>query len=178
MRTADYIQITISIIMRLSFVFLIKQVYLNKKEVEYSNFVTTLKYYDDIKEDRQDMWKLIKKTVGENQATKDEVNDKQNTLSYLMIRTEQKEPLFAIEHGLLEQEIRSLNLLNELCRIAKKERKTLLLLTHSSDISYYQKRKDDLLNLYAKEKNNRKFSKPTFDYLDKFDVSDYFDTEI
>ncbi len=168
MGVSDYVQISISLITLLSLVFLIIQIYFNKKEIEYSNFVTTLKYYDKLVEQSQEKWKLIKDVVHKNPKTKSEIPDRQDTLSYLIIRLSQKESFYAVEEELLDQEIRSLNFLNELCKVAKNERKSLLTLTYSSDISYYQNRKDDLLSLYNEEKHKRKYSKPIFEYIDKF----------
>ena len=172
--TNKTIQSGIFVIMFFSLLFLTIQTSYIKKEINYSNFVTTLKYYDTLTEKRHETWSLITKTVRDNPKIASEIHDKQNSLSYLLLRSEQSEPLYAIETELLEYEIKSVNLLNELCKNAKKEKKTLLKLTYASDISYYKNKKDDLIKLYEQENVNRKYSKPIFDNLEHFDVGDYF----
>lgn len=156
---------------------LISQVNQNKEQIEYANFIDTLKYYDLLKQDRINNWVKIKGVVTSNPKTSWEIGDKQDSISYLMLRVNQNEPLYAIEHGHLEMEIKSLNLLNELSKMAYDNNRLsiLLKLTHSSEIFYYQNRLDDLLYLYENEKVYRPFSKPRYDTLKDFIVNDFFE---
>ena len=155
------------------------QVYQDKEQSEYTNFIDTLKYYDSLREERVENWNKVKEVVTSNPKTAWEIPDKQDSLTYLKIRADQDEPLYTIEHGILEREIKSLNLLNELCRMAKSNKKidVLLKLVYSSEISYYQNRLQDLLYLYEKEKQYRRFSKPKYEIITTFKISDVFDEE-
>lgn len=89
----------------------------------------------------------------------------------------QEEPLYAIEHGLLEDETRSLNLLNELCKYVLKDEQMALVLKvlYSSEISYYQNRHKELLLIRDSEKQLGLFSVPRYSHLQKFRVGDYFE---
>lgn len=149
----------------------------NRKERAFSIFVRLVDYYSKVVTERKHKWKLIKEKVRLNPKTRKEVGDKTSTLDYLLTRTKQKEPLYAIEHGLLEDEIRSLSLLNELCRYALRDKQMALILkiSYSSEISYYQNRLEDLLLIRKREKQLRLFSVPHYSHLLKFTISDYFE---
>jgi len=163
-----------------AFVALIWQVLLSRKERAFSVFLRLLDFYGNIMTERREKWKTIKKVVKANPKISEEVGDKTSTLDYLMKRIEQKEPLYPIEHGLLEDEIRSLNLLNELCKYAfKDEEKALILrVSYSSEISYYQNRLKDILLVRDKEKRFVLLSIPRYSHLEKFPVGDYFGSQI
>ena len=104
------------------------QVYQDKEQSEYTNFIDTLKYYDSLKEERIENWVKVKEVVSPNQKISWEIPDKQDSLTYLKTRVNQDEPLYAIEWAILEKEIKSLNLLNELCRMAIDNEKINVLL--------------------------------------------------
>ena len=149
----------------------------NLKERKYQSFLTLLNNYQAMVSERKDYWKTIKEEIRKNPKIADEIHDKQNSVSYLLIRLGQTEPMYAIEHGLLDREIRSLNFLNELCRIALEDKRStqILLLTDSHEISYYQNRLEDLIKLYESQRTVRLFPKPRYDWLSKFNMKDYFE---
>ena len=84
--------------------------------------------------------------------------------------------MYAIEHTLLDRELRSLNFLDKLCEKSQKNDRALqvLLLTDAHEISYYQNRLKDLLDLYESQKEIRSFPKPRFKSLIECDISNYF----
>lgn len=155
----------------------IYQVIQDRKEMAYSNFINTLQYYDLLAAEHNEIWKKIKKGVSKNPKTKHEVHDKQDSLGYLLLRMDQSEPMYSIEHGLLEVAIRSLNLLNALCEKSNENEnmRQLLYLTNAKDIAYYQIRLQDLLVLYKSQRKIRLFPKPKYEALQKAEVGDYFD---
>ena len=146
------------------------------RERKYQSFLTLLDKYQEIVSERKNNWKTIKEEIRKNPKIADEIHDKQNSLSYLLVRLGQTEPMYAIEHGLLDREIRSLNFLNELCSIALEDKRAtqILLLTDSHEISYYQNRLEDLIKLYKSQRTVRLFPKPRYDWLSKFNMKDYF----
>ena len=148
----------------------------SRRERTFSIFFRMLDYYSKIMTERRRKWKVIEEKVKANPKISREIGDKTNTLDYLLTRIQQKEPLYAIEHGLLESEIRSLNLLNEMCRYALKDEQMALILrvTYSSEISFYQNRHEDILLIRDREKRLRIFSIPRYDHVLKFQVDDYF----
>lgn len=152
------------------------QIKKNRHSIEFETFNILLEKYHKIVQDRREQWKRIKDKLRENPKTAQEVHDRQNTLDYLELRKNQSEPLFAIEHGLLEREILSLNFLNELCLIASENPrcKRILILSESSEISYYKSHKDRLLGLFKNERLERKLPKPQFNFIDSFDVKELF----
>jgi len=148
----------------------------SRKERAFSVFLRLVDYYSKIMAKRRHRWKLIKKTVTSSPKISGEIGDKTSTLDYLLTRVQQTEPLYAVEHGLLEDEIRSLNLLNELCKYAFRDEQMELILKvlYSSEISFYQNRLKDLLSIRDNEKQGRPFSIPRYSHLQKFQVHDYF----
>lgn len=146
------------------------------KERKYQSFLTILNNYQTIVSERKNYWKIVKEEIRKNPKTAHEIHDKQNSLSYLLIRMNQKEPMYAIEHGILDRELRSLNFLDELCKTAIDDQRLteILLLTDSHEISYYQNRLQDLIKLYESQCKMRLFPKPRYRWLSKIDVSDYF----
>jgi len=157
----------------------IAEVRSSRKAREYESFLTLLQNYQRIVEERKRKWIKIKDALKGNPKVSQEIHDKQNSLSYLLIRLGQSEPMFAIEHGLLDKELRSLNFLDKLCELALKNDRALeiLLLTDAQEVSYYQNRLKDLLNLYESQRNIRLFPKPHYNSLNKTDISDFFGQE-
>jgi len=149
----------------------------SRRERAFSIFLRLLDCYREIMSERKNKWNLIKEKVKANPKTSEEIGDKTSSLDYLLIRMRQKDPLYAIEHGLLEDEIRSLNLVNELCKSALKDEQRALVLKalYSSEISYYQNRYEDLLLIRDSQKQLRLFSVPHYSHLQKFQVGDYFE---
>ena len=149
----------------------------SRRERAFSIFLRLLDCYREILNERRHKWKLIKEKVRAKPKISEEIGDKTSSLDYLLTRARQEEPLYAIEHGLLEDEIRSLNLLNELCKYALKDEQMALVLKVlcSSEISYYQNRYKELLSIRDTEKQLRLFSVPRYSHLQKFRVGDYFE---
>lgn len=152
------------------------QIKSNRKERSFSIFLRLLDFYNHIMTERRQKWKTIKEKVKDNPKISIEIGDKTSSIDYLLIRIQQNEPLYAIEHGLFEDEIKSLNLLNELCKYAvKDEQKALILkVSYSSEISYYLNRLNDISLIWDKERQLRLFSIPRYRYLKQFQVGDYF----
>ena len=148
----------------------------NRKEGEYQSFLTLLENYQKTVDERKDQWKKVKKAVRDNPKIAHEIDDNQNSISYLILRLEQAEPMYAIEHGILGHEIRSLNYLDKLCEIALENNRALqvLLLTDTHEISYYQNRLKDILRLYESQSKLRLFPMPSYNSLKKCDVSKVF----
>lgn len=144
---------------------------------EFEAFTRLLDLYERVAERRQNRWRTIKDALRQNPKTAAEVHDRQDTLSYLELRANQAEPFFAVEHGLLEDEIQSLNLLNELCRSAlEHERCRRVLATATADeISYYQNKLPILVRLYEREKVQRLFSRPQHAAIEQVDIGGRFD---
>jgi len=157
----------------------ITQVRSDRAEREYRSFLMLLENYRRVVEERRKHWKTIREALKENRKVSHEVHEKQNSLSYLLIRINQEEPLYAVEHSLLEREISSLNFLDTLCEIALNNERALkvLILTDSPEISYYQNRLKDLLRIYESQKNIRMFPKPRYVFMQKMNVSDHFGFE-
>ena len=148
----------------------------NRKERAFGTFLRLLDYYGNLLAERRRNWGIIKEKVRTNPKISQEIGDKTSSLDYLLTRVQQAEPFYAIEHGLLEDEIRSLNILNELCKIALKHEQMSLILKvcYSSDISFYQNRLKDILSILDKERQLRLFSIPRYSYLQKLQIVDYF----
>ena len=123
----------------IALIVLIIEILKNTESKQFESFTNLLSIYDGIVEKRRDRYKTIKEVVSKNPKTADEMHDKQNSLSYLILRLEQKEAFYAIEHELLDLEIRSLCYLNELCRMARRNRrsKRILFLKESNELTYY-----------------------------------------
>ena len=144
-----------------------------------SDFIAFTKYqeaYDKISKKRIDTFQMIKKEVRSNPKTKHEIPDKSDTFYYLNIRVKQKEPLYAIEQGLIEEEVHALNILNELCKYALKDENKLSMvkILYSNDISFYQNNLKELQNfrdLCAKE---RLMPKLMHAHLTKIKIRDNF----
>ena len=180
---SEIIQITANISTTLALVValvvFIAEIRSSRKTREYESFLTLLENYQQIVEERKNQWRKIKKALKNNTKVSNEIHDKQNSLSYLLIRLGQSEPMYAIEHGLLDRELRSLNFLDKLCELALKNCRAfeILLLTDAHEISYYQNRLKDLLKLYESQRSIRLFPKPRYNSLDKTDISGFFGQE-
>lgn len=148
----------------------------NRKERAFGTFLRLLDFYGNIMAERRRVWGIIKEKVSANPKISKEIEDKTGSVDYLLIRVRQEEPFKAIEHGLLENEIRSLNILNELCKIALKHEQmaSILKVCYSSEISFYQNRLKDILPILDKERELRIFSIPHYSYLQKLRILDYF----
>lgn len=129
-----------------------------------------------ISEKRRNTWLKIKEKTLSNPKTKHEIPDKSNSFDYLNLRIKQQEPLYAIEQQLIEEEIRTINILNEICKYALKDTKKLTMtkILYSSEISFYQSHIDDLLRFIKHCLNERLFPKPKYGSIKKVKIDDYF----
>lgn len=148
-------------------------------EREYQSFLKMHQQYEKIVEKRAAQWSKVRAAVRENPKTANEIPDKQNSVDYLLLRMSQAEPMYAIEHGIIESELKSLNFLDKLCELAlaNDRAREILYLTDSHEISWYQNRLEDLLKLRESQKNIRLFTKPRYSSILKYDTSDYFGRE-
>ena len=149
----------------------------NRREREFAIFLRFVDAYEQVSQKRRTQWSKVKDVLQSNPALKHEIGDRTSSLDYLRTRAEQAEPMYAIEHGILEYEIRSLNILNELCRYAEKDPRKIALVNalFASEISYYRNKLDDLLTLREHESEQRLFSIPRCDALVRFSVGGFFD---
>ncbi len=156
------------------------EIRLNREAREFQSFMTLLNNYDKIREKRQAKWKKIKNVLSKNKKTASEVHDTQNTINYLMLRIHQPERLYAIEYELVSNELQSLNLLNELSRISLMNERamSILQLSVSDEITFYQKNKSKILTLYATVKRTGRLFKPKYHYLNKIDTGEWFDQAV
>lgn len=170
--------IATSITLIVAIVVFICELISRRRERKFSIFLRLLDCYNQIMTERRHKWKVIKKKIQTNKKTSKEIGDKTSTIDYLLTRVRQKEPLYAIEHGLLEDEIKSLNILNELCEYASKDEQMRLVLNvlYSSEVSYYQNRHKDILLILDREKKLRLFTIPRYEHLCKFKICNYFDS--
>lgn len=177
MTLADIANIATSIGIIVAVFGLAYQFFQFRQSSEFESFAVLLHEYRRIVDERRGRWNLIRAELQKNPKTAHEVHDRQNTLDYLALRSMQSEPFVPVEHELLEREVVSLNLLDELCRLAvKNERcRLLLVLTEASEISYYQSHKDQLLQIVERERRERKFPKPHFEAIGKICVHSWFD---
>jgi len=173
----DIANISTSVALIIAIVALIVEIRSGRKARAYESFLALLENYQQIVEERKEKWRKIRDALKDNLKHSHEVHDKQNSLDYLLIRQQQSEPMYAIEHGLLDNELRSLNFLDKLCELALSNSRAfeILLLTDSHEISYYQNRLKDLLKLYESQRNARLFPKPRHSSLVKIDLKDHFE---
>ena len=149
----------------------------SRREREYQVFFRYVDAYERLETRRLDNWRKLKDAIQSNPNTKEEIGDKTNSIEYLMLRARQAEPMYAIEHNVLELEIQSLNLLNEMCRYALRDsdRLSLLKAMFAKEISFYQHSLPQILQLREQEKAQRLFSIPKYESLQKCDIGDVFD---
>lgn len=152
----------------------------NLRENRKTNeFVILSKYqeaYSKISEKRRDTWKKIKEKVLSNPNTKNEIPDKSNSFEYIKLRIKQSENLYAIEHQLIEEEIESLSILNEICQYALKDVRKLNLvkIMYSKDISFYQNHINDLLDFRNHCSQERLLPIPKYNAIIQIKVDDYY----
>lgn len=177
-------QFVISIILSglallVSLAVLIREVRNTREAREFESFLVSLRHYQQLVLDRKKKWATIRNTLKDNPKASREIHDRQDSLSYLLIRLTQSEPMYAIEHGLLDNELKSLNFLDKLCEVASRNARalSLLLLTDANEISYYQNRLADLLKLHESQQSTRQFPIPHFDSLKSCDISGFFGQE-
>jgi hypothetical protein len=165
-----------SLAVLLAVIVFICEIRANRRERDYAVFLRFVDAYEDTVEKRKAQWKKLQEAVQSDPKIQHEIDDRTSSLDYLRLRVEQAEPLYAIEHGQIEYEIRSLNLLNEICRYAARDsqKKALTNALFASEISYYQNRLNDLLFLRQQERGERLFSIPRYAALVKHSVKDAF----
>ncbi len=147
-----------------------------RQERELTIFFRYLDHYSELLDRRRTRWREIREVLSKNEKTKDEITGRTSSLDYLVLRAGQTEPFYPAEHEVLDGEIRSLNVLNELCVLVRGDghREALLGSFFASDISYYQNRLDDLLKIRERESRQRLFPIPRFDAVKAFPVTKFF----
>ena len=160
-------------------IFNLWQISKHSKERNIFVFTNLAETYESTRQERIDHWKILKNAVKSDKKISHEIGDKTSSLDYLLLRIEGKgqDPLTAIEHQILAFEIQSMNILNEICRYAEKDKDATLLtqIKFSSEISYYQNRYNDLIKLWHHERSIRLFPVPRYDALIEFPISDFFE---
>lgn len=152
------------------------EVYKNRFSNDFEIFNKLMDTYQNIRLKSHQVWINISESVRSNPKTKHELPDKTNSAKYLILRTKQTEPLYAIEHELVEYELQSINILNEICKFALKHDQMSLLTkaTLSSEISFYQRNLNDWITIRKYATRERTLSKLKYESLMKIDVGDFF----
>ena len=155
------------------------EIRVNRKTQEFSVFMKFVDAYQKIIEDRHKIWAKITHMVRSNPKTKNEIPDKTNSINYLLLRIKQAEHLYAVEQELIEYELESINLLNELCRysLVDGQKELLTKALFASEISFYQNRIEDIISLRKQASKERTLSIVRYDSLMKFQVGDFFGGE-
>ena len=155
------------------------QIIKSSKEKNIFVFSNLAETYESTRRERLAHWLILKKAVKSDEKICHEIGDKTSSLDYLLLRINGKgqDPLTAIEHQILAYEIQSINILNEICRYANKDKDATLLtqVRFSSEISYYQNRYNDLKYLWQHERSIRLFQIPRYDALVEFPISEFFE---
>jgi hypothetical protein len=148
----------------------------NRQEREFAVFLRFIDAYNELANERKAYWVELKETIQANPKIKQEIGDRTGSLDYLMLRANQAEPFYAIEYSIIEYEIRSLSLLNEICRYAAKDtqKRVLTNIQFAHEISYYQNKLDSLLFLVNRESKERLFSIPRYSALMKYSAPGFF----
>lgn len=148
-----------------------------RHEREFAVFFRYVDAYEQLKSRRLDNWRRLKESVRSDSRIQDEIGDRTNSIQYLLLRTKQPEPMYAIEHAVLEYEIQCVNLLNEMCRYALRDTGKLCLLKalFANEISFYQNSLPGIVNLRERERPERLFSVAKYESLEKCEIGDVFD---
>lgn len=172
----DYAEVATILAFTIALVSFLWEFRANREERAFSVFLRFIDAYEQLQEDRRQRWNSLKEVVRANPNTQHEIGDRTNSVDYLLLRIEQDEPLYAVEHSLLENEIKSLNLLNELCRYSLKDTQKMLLTKAllADEISFYQNNLQRLLAIRDRESVERLFSIPRYDALIATPVEDFF----
>jgi hypothetical protein len=159
----------------IAFAALAYQIKASRDERKFDTFIRFLDAYERQRDRRQMVWRKIKEAL--RAAHAQEVDDTKSTVDYLVFKDGQSRFMLPVEHELLEEEIRSLNILNELCRLAAGDENRVALLASllSSEISFYQNKLSDIEKLRDFQRRYRLFSMIRSAWLMKFDVQDYYD---
>ena len=179
----EAIQILANIATFIAMIVMINQLIIERKIFNENritdHFYKLLEQYNKIYEKRKDIFLKIKEVVINDPKTKHEIDDKSSSISYLLIRLSQNEPFFSIEHSLLQHEILSMILLNQLCKICIETKNEILffslVLKESSEISFYKSNIKNIVNLYNSQNKILRLYKPRIKYLIEIDVEKYFD---
>jgi hypothetical protein len=153
------------------------EIRVSRDERAFDTFIRFLDAYENQQVRRRAKWKVIKETVRLHDHLAHEVRDTTNSVDYLTLRSRQLEAMYAIEHELLEEEIRSLNIVNQLCRLAigDENRSALLAALFSGEIAFYQNKLADIHKLRESQKGLRLFSVMRSEWLTQFNLQGYHD---
>jgi hypothetical protein len=154
------------------------QIRKSRQDTEFLMLQRLIDTYAELRQDTRDRWRDIREAI-KSTPLGQEISDRTGSIDYLLMRVERSDSgsLTATEHGLIENEIRSLNLLNEICRLSaeNESRKNLVRILLSDEIAFYQRRLEDLRQLRESESKVRRFSVMRVDVLSKYQVGDYFE---
>lgn len=153
------------------------EIRMRRDERRFDTFVRFLDAYESQRKRRNTTWQKVREVLRRNERTANEVDERRSIVDYLVLRASQLESMYPVEHELLEEEIRSLNIVNELCRLAAgdENRTALLSALLSSEIYYYQNRLSEIQELRDFQRRYRIFSIVRDSWLIKFDVRDFID---
>lgn len=152
------------------------QINVIREERKFSILLKYIDMYEKLVDKRESNWDKIKVAIRNNPETKHEIPDRCSSLDYLKLRSEQTEQFYTIEDNLLEDEIQSLNILNEICRYVKSDPQKVVFVNaiFAREITFYQHRIKDILFLKQKEGVLRLFSIPRYDALMNYNVESFF----
>ncbi|MBX7252399.1 MAG: hypothetical protein K1X50_10475 [Candidatus Promineofilum sp.] len=153
------------------------EIKVSRDERRFDTFVRFLDAYSAQQDRRRAKWQRVKDALQHNERIADEIDERKSIVDYLVARSHQLEPMYPVEHQLLEEEIGSLNIVNELCRLAMGDENRMALLgaLFSSEISYYQNKLTDIQQIRDQERQFRLFSVVRYSFLIRFDTESYFD---
>jgi hypothetical protein len=155
------------------------QIRKSRQDTEFLMLQRLIDAYDKLRQGSRDKWRKIQEVIKSNTALSHETGDRTGSIDFLRMRVEQSDsdPLTAIEHGLIDNEIRSLNLLNEICRLSAKDesRKNLVRILLSDEIAFYQRRLEALRQIRESESKERRFSVVRDDVPPNYQVGDFFE---
>jgi len=148
----------------------------NRKTNEFVIFSKYQEAYTKVSENISNTWSMIKKEVRSNPKTKNEIPDISNSFDYIKLRIKQPENLYGIELHLIENEIQSLNILNQICQYALKDERKLNLvkIMYSKDISFYQDHIEDLLNFRKYCSRGMLLPIPRYNAIKQIKVDEHF----
>jgi hypothetical protein len=172
--------IATSIGLLLAIIALIYQIVLTRKTQEQAVFLKLLDAYETLLSQREDVWPKIKESVRANPKTQREIPDRGSSVDYLLQRIGQPEPMYAVEYHLIELELQSLNILNEICSYSLKDEDKAILTKalYSSEISFYKNNLQNILRIRDHASKDCRLSVPRYDALMQFEVDDFFSNKI
>lgn len=148
-----------------------------QKDLNYTVLFRYDDVYQDLDQNRLNVWNEIKNLIIEKSNYSLKAIDKIGGIQYLKIRSDKKEPLQIIEFYYLELNIQCLNLLNQICKFSLEDtRKSIYVNSrYCRDIAYYRNELDNLLQIRKRFSKKYLFTKPHYEFVMEFPIGDFCD---